>query len=85
MKEYEVWMEGFRATGESSGAVLLGKANANSFAAACHIVNCTNYLESLKKEMHSADSERWDYDPKDLSCWGCRLFESESQARKAFG
>ncbi len=32
LKEYEVWCEGYAATGESSDATLIGKAFARNFA-----------------------------------------------------
>ena len=35
LKEYEVWCEGYAATGESAGASLVGKAMARNFAQAC--------------------------------------------------
>lgn len=90
LKEYEVWCEGYAATGESSGANLLGKAFARNFAQACDIVMCKNHLEYIDK-CNSPDYKgycppsKWDYDPSKLSYWACKLYWSEELARKSFG
>jgi hypothetical protein len=90
LKEYEVWIEGYAATGERSGATLLGKAMARNFAQACDIVMCQQRLEWITKVNDPSYAEynppnRWSYDPHKLSDWGCDLFWSEELARKSFG
>lgn len=45
MKEYEIWCEGYRATGEEGTAYLIGTAFGNTFNEACE--NFT-YPEDLK-------------------------------------
>lgn len=90
LKEYEVWSEGYAATGESGGATLHGKAFARNFAQACHIVMATEHLKWIEKVNAPSYKEyetggRWDYDPSELSYWGCRLYWSEELARKSFG
>jgi len=86
---YEVWMEGYRATGENGTATLIGKAMARNFGQACHIVMASEYLKNAKKEIDERtkrlDSVRWDYDPSSFTYWGCRLFWSEELARKSYG
>lgn len=90
LKEFEVWMEGYAATGEHGTAQLIGKTMARSFTEACHILACTQYLEHIKK-VHGPNyneydnPERWDYDTDRKSYWGCRFFETEAEARKSFG
>jgi len=69
MKKYEVWAEGYKITGDSSGALLHGTAVAASFKEACDKV--------LK------DSST--YNPETLTDWGCRLFDNEADARVSFG
>ena len=66
---HEVWREGYRITGESEGARKLGEAQAATFAEACDIVCC----------------DVGPYDAKTGRVWGCRLFNNEADARKAFG
>lgn len=90
LKIYEVWREGFGATGDYSPAQLIGKSYARSFAQACHIVFCTEFLkmtEIVNKPDYEGyvDPDRWDYDPLRLTYWGCRLFNNETDARKSFG
>lgn len=89
LKEYEVWIEGYEITGESSTASLLGKVMARNFGQACHIVNCVQLLDAIKVENNPKHTQyctpgRWDYNPLDLTYWGCRLFWNEKLAKKAF-
>lgn len=90
LKEYEVWMGGYMATGEHGEATLWGTAKARNFAQACHIVMCREKLADILKENQPEHKGyttpgRWDYDPHDLSYWACGLFWSEEVARKQFG
>lgn len=87
---YEVWMEGYRATGEAGEAQKLGEAHARNFGQACHIIVAKSILEKIEEENNPffkghATPGRWDYDPSALSIWACRLFWSEELARKSFG
>jgi len=90
LKEYEVWMEGYAATGENSGASLVGKVKARNFSQACHILMCKQHLEWINKTndpnyTQYAEAGRWDYDPSRLTYWGCSLYWSEKLAKKSFG
>lgn len=90
LQEYEVWMEGYAATGESSGATLIGKCMARNFAQACHYIMCKWKLDTIEKEnsvgnTQYVNSDRWDYNPRELSLWACKLYWSEELARKSFG
>lgn len=78
IKEYEIWTEGYRATGEEQNASLLGKASGFSFKEACDAFHAQ--LDEPKKNIWSyhPDSGTW-------SVWGCRLFDNETDARKSFG
>jgi len=73
---WEVWSEGYRATGESAGANLEGKVEAETWPEACRKA--------------CVDSGRWKeqpggFDAKRLTVWGCRLFDNEADARRSFG
>ena len=89
LKEYEVWMEGYRATGEYGTASLWGKSIARSFEEACHKIACENYLKRTKEDETNPYKNfgigRWDYDPHKLTYWACKLYETELEARKSFG
>jgi hypothetical protein len=90
LMKYEVWMEGYSATGEHEGAVLLGKVEARNFAQACHIIVATAFLQQTQNINDPeftgwCDPGRWDYDAGGPSIWGRRLFWNEKLARKSFG
>ncbi len=74
---YEIWMEGYAATGESGTAQYVGSVKAKSFGGAC--IKFSKTKEGIKKQ--------WDeyFDSKKLSYWGCRLYDNETDARRAFG
>jgi len=66
---FEVWIEGFAATGEGAPASLKGKVLAKTFREACCRVFKNDNL----------------FNAEDLTYWGCRLFDNEASARKSFG
>ena len=75
MKRFQIWTEGYSATGESSGAHFHGEFEGESFHDAV-----TAYRDSLANEpsRNCIDLER-------LTFWGCRFFDNEDDARKSFG
>lgn len=64
-----IWMEGYAATGEQAGATSHGPVAAHSFREAC--------------EKHFKNDPN--FNKKELTYWGCRLFDNAADARKAFG
>lgn len=70
---YEVWSEGYAATGERAPAIYLGKYEADSFLEAC--------MKAMKAKGWSLSS----YNPVSNTYWGCRFFDNEIKARKSFG
>jgi hypothetical protein len=70
---FEIWSEGFAATGDSGEATLHGTATGQSFAEAC--------LRLAKEQPAFAQH----FDPDRMTYWGCRLFDNEADARKRFG
>ncbi|MEC4190459.1 hypothetical protein VSP75_04125 [Escherichia coli] len=72
MSIYQVWSEGYEASGNSAHAELHGEAEAVDFASACERV----FKESGRSQY---------FDSQHLTYWGCRLFDNEQDARKAFG
>jgi len=90
LKEYEVWSEGYMATGESGNAYLVGKCFARNFAQACDIVMCKNRLEWINRVNDPTYSkynppQKWSYDPQKLTDWACALYWSKELAIKSFG
>jgi hypothetical protein len=72
MKRYDVWMEGYAATGNFSGAEFCGVYEAETFAEAC-------------AKWNREQGEPGYFDSKDLTYWGCRFFDNERDARRSFG
>ena len=66
---YEIWMEGYAAIGEYSGATFHGKIEAESFKDAC-----------IKKFQGNKY-----FNSEKLTYWGCGLFDNVIDARKNFG
>ncbi len=71
--EYQVWSEGYTVMEGSGKADLHGIGYGHSFADAC--VDLASRDARFKKY----------FDPKRLTYWGCRLFDSEQEARISFG
>lgn len=71
IQTFEVWCEGFAATGQSGQATFYGKVKGKTFEEACQKM---------------AVIQKWgSYDAERNTIWGCRLFDNEDDARKAFG
>jgi len=71
--EYEIWSEGYIATGESGGAVLHGVETAATFQKACNTLATKNGAFAKY------------YNATDLTYWGCKLFSSREKAQHSFG
>lgn len=66
---WQIWCEGYRITGNSNVAQLLAVVEAPTFRAACE----TKFFGDK------------DFNSEALTYWGCRLFDNELDARRAFG
>jgi hypothetical protein len=73
MRTFEIWSEGYQATGESGKAVRHGSAKGKTFNDAC---------AALAEEDESFSKF---FDPGRLTYWGCRLFDSRTKAAERFG
>jgi len=69
MKKWNVWSEGYAATGESDGAMFHGTFEAPTFQEACD--------KCFKNEKT--------YNSKRRTLWGCQLFDNQVDAIKSFG
>ena len=72
MKEYEVWMEGYRATGESAPHQFIGRVMAQSFKDACYI--------AVKKWCKDDSEFKRYYNEEKQAFWGCRCFDNEKDS-----
>ncbi|MCH7312897.1 hypothetical protein [Acinetobacter sp. ANC 3882] len=75
MKSYQVWLEGYAATGEHQPAQFVDGVDAVSF------------VDAVKSALQNKE-----WDMKYLNIvrdnpvyWGCRFYDNEEEARKAFG
>lgn len=75
---YQVWTEGYSATGDFSKAILHGTVESYSFKDACDSL----FAGNPEFNGHKGQST---YSSENLTLWGCRLFDNEIDARKAFG
>lgn len=73
LKDYSIWCEGFRASGEIATATFWGVSQGEDFHDAC------------KRFVETNASYSQNYDSEGNSYWGCRLFDNEQDARKSFG
>ncbi|MBA1218164.1 hypothetical protein [Pseudomonas fulva] len=77
IRAIEVWTEGYSVTGNRSPAQRMGVYQAATFDDAV-----AQHLQTLDAEGQSfyrqSENGVW-------SCWGCRLFDNEADARRSFG
>jgi len=86
---FEIWSEGFRATGQS-GEAHLHTVDEQGFSTP---IKAKSFEEAVLK--HAIENKDFykhlDYRPNpiregsDYTYWGCRLFEKEEDARESFG
>jgi len=70
MNSYNIWSEGYSATGDHSGAVCLDRGVlADTFAEACSI--------ALEGDPY--------FNKDNLTYWACRLYDNEYEAKESFG
>ena len=73
MPMYEIWIEGYKCTGEQVRAECLGSAAGNTFKEACN-----EFMKTYP------DSNIF-YEKGNNTYWGCDLFDNETDARSYFG
>lgn len=73
-RKWSVWIEGYAATGGSGRATYQGEWPGETFTDACR--------EWAKRSKCLGDFSVRDGLPR---YWGCRMYDNESDARRAFG
>lgn len=85
-KLFEIWVEGYAATGDSGTARKLGEYEAESFDGAVAMFEAEN--PTTKVDHYGPGSYRPGTDmskvPK-YGIWACRFYDNEADARKSFG
>lgn len=87
MKTFEIWMEGFSATGQSQDAQFIGKANGETFEDACRNFKYPKDSKDWQGKIiiHEGDKLKFDMYYGYPTIWACRLYDNETDARKSFG
>ena len=78
-KHYQVWQEGFAATGGSCEGSFIGETKANSFDEA--VIK----LYGRKLDMEEDNPKEYRRLGGRLCSWAMRFYDNESDARKDFG
>ena len=74
VKSFDIWIEGYAATGDRAQAEYLGKSSGTSFQKACEAI-----LIKLGRKTKGL------YNPELNTYWGCKFYDNEKDARKYFG
>ena len=69
----EIWVEGYQATGQQGTANCFGWYRANSLLEACE------KLAKVNPEFDRLFVRHF------MTYWGCKIFDNEEEARKAYG
>lgn len=70
---WDIWSEGYAATGQSGRAYHHGSEYGSTFK------------EAVKRFAAKNPEFREYFNEKGMTYWGCRLFDNESDARRSFG
>jgi len=79
MNKYEVWMEGYAATGEHGSAHRLVSKEGKT------LWEGETFKDAVKAAVEEVIEEKNYYDPERNTYWGCRFFDNEAEARSSFG
>ena len=94
MKLFEIWIEGYAATGESGVAHKIGEWEAKTFEEACRNFVYPDDIETSDpnyKIPAKGTKLKLDLKPDGSlqyarpSIWACRLYDNEADVRKSFG
>lgn len=87
MKEFEIWMEGYSATGESGTAQMIGKGVGETFDDAVKDYMSKNLNHGIRPNTRDRymTEEYYNNRRSNWNIWACNLFDNEEDARKSFG
>ena len=87
MKKFEIWTEGFAATGQSQGASKIGEGLGDNFDEAVEDYMSKNPEHGIKVNGRDryVSEEAYKNRRSNWNIWACSLFDNEADARKSFG
>jgi len=87
MKEFEIWVEGYAATGERGCANMIGKGYGETFDDAVRDYMAKNPNHGIEENGRNRyGSDEWYENRKsNWNIWACDLYDNEADARKSFG
>lgn len=90
MKVFQIWMEGYRATGESGVATIVGTGEGETFDEAVKDFmakdqNNKNHGVEENTRNRYRTQEAYDNRDSNWNIWACDLYDNHGDAAKAFG
>ena len=87
VREFEIWTEGYAATGERGTAKMIGKGVGTTFDEAVKDYMNKNPTHGIKENVRGGyiSEEYYQKRRSNWNIWACNLFDNESDARKSFG
>ena len=87
MKEFEIWMEGYAATGEYGTAQMIGTGIGETFDDAIKDYISKNTKHGIEENTRSryTTDEAYKNRSSNWNIWACNLYDNEKDARKFFG
>lgn len=73
MPIFDIWCEGYRATGDGGPAHLMGTWSG------------VDFRDAVVRFMESEPGLKRYFNEENLTFWGCMLFDNEADARASFG
>lgn len=87
VQEFEIWMEGYAATGEHGTAQMIGKGLGKTFDEAVKDFMSKNPRRGIEENGRNRYMSEDAYKNRrsNWNIWACNLFDNETDARKSFG
>jgi hypothetical protein len=87
VREFEIWAEGYAATGENGTAQMIGKGFGSTFDEAVKDYMSKNPNHGIEENGRNRYISEYGYKNRRSSwnIWACSLFDNEADARKSFG
>ena len=85
LKTFDLWLEGYGATGQSGPARLVCQVQGESFNSAVRYYVRTLSADDPSKSYWQYDLHGRGHHVGGWAFWGCRAFDNETDARQSFG